>query len=96
MLRQGSHELGIPPRVLPDARLDPLDPQFGPFPPLSSAVPIPVLPRLVQTSDGNAETVLGPPSKTFGMFQQVLVLKCGYRRRRMGHGTMGGGQGKEQ
>ena len=58
-----SHELRIPPRILSNTCLDPLDPKFRPLTSFASTVTISVLPRFLQASDCHPKAVFGTTSK---------------------------------
>ena len=76
-----SHEMGVPPVVLPHSGLDALDPQLGPLPSFAASVPVGILPRLLEASNGDPKAVLAPSAKALGVFQEILFLVCRKRAR---------------
>ena len=69
------NKLGITPIVLSDCCLQSHNPKLAPFALFSPAVSVSVLPCLVDPTNGDAEAVFGATAKSFGMLQQVLVLR---------------------
>lgn len=63
-----SEKIGIAPRVLPHTSLNALNPKLVPFSLFSLSVPIGILPRFLDASNGNAKAIFGPSLEAFGVF----------------------------
>jgi hypothetical protein len=74
-LRERRNKGRVPISVLSAPRLGLHDPELPPLSLLPSPVPIGVLPRLLDASDGDCVAVLGASSVALGMLEKVLVLK---------------------
>jgi hypothetical protein len=70
-----AYKVRIPPSILPNSRLNALDPQLVPFSLLSSPITIGVLPRFLDAPNGNPKAIFGTSLESLGLFQQVLVLR---------------------
>jgi hypothetical protein len=71
----GRHELAVPDSVLSNAGIETGDPQFAPISLLDLAIPIGVLPGLLETTDGNREATLGTAAESLDLAEDGLVLK---------------------
>jgi hypothetical protein len=74
-LRERRNKGRVPVPILSAPRLGLHDPELPPLSLLPSPVPIGVLPRLLDASDGDCIAVLGASSVALGMLEKVLVLK---------------------
>ena len=69
-----THELRIPPGILSNTCLNPLNPKFGPFTSFPTTISIGVLPWFLQATNRDAKTIFRTTSKTLGVFEYVFML----------------------
>jgi hypothetical protein len=68
------NKLRVSKGVLSDSCRNALDPNLFVFPTLSFAIPVRVLPALLDPTDGNRIAILGSPMEALGKLEQSLVL----------------------